>query len=129
MTIVFQLFQFIAGVISVLAMIVLCLGVGIAAYRLGKLEAERLHGQHKLEARQLLRRQLGSYLLLGLEFLIAADVIHTVAKEHLEYRDLIMLGGIVVIRTLISYFLHQEVRNVARDGRIAGPVSETAGEA
>lgn len=109
-------------------MLVLCLGVGIATYRLGRLELGRLRGHHMLAARQLLRRQLGSYLLLGLEFLIAADVIHTVAKEQLEYRDLILLGGIVVIRTLISYFLHQEVRHVAEETRFAEGTTESAGQ-
>jgi len=110
-------FEYIALAISILAILVLCLGVGVATHRLVKLELGRLRGKHMLEARQLLRRQLGSYLLLGLEFLIAADVIHTVAKKHLEYRDLILLGGIVLIRTIISFFLDQEVRHVAEATR------------
>ena len=120
-------FEYAAVVISVLAMLILCLGVGIATFRLAKLELGRLRGQHMLEARQLLRRQLGSYILLGLEFLIAADVIHSVAKKHLEYRDLIVLGGIVAIRTLISYFLDLEVRHVASEPRTSTTKAETAG--
>jgi uncharacterized membrane protein len=54
-----------------------------------------------------LRHHLGTYLLLGLEFLIAADIIHTMAKPDLE--GLIILGSIVAIRTIISYFLNREL--------------------
>lgn len=121
------IFEYVAVTISVLAILILCLGVGVATYRLGKLEMGRLSGQHMLEARQLLRRQLGSYLLLGLEFLIAADVIHTVAKQHLEYRDLIVLGGIVLIRTVISHFLDVELRRVATEARTQAPAPAEGG--
>ena len=57
--------------------------------------------------REVLRHQLGSYLLLGLEILIAADVIHTVT--HPTLNDMALLGSIVLIRTLISYFLDREL--------------------
>ena len=51
--------------------------------------------------------QFGSYLLLGLEFMIAADIIYTIAKPNTE--GLITLGSIVAIRTVISYFLNKEI--------------------
>jgi uncharacterized membrane protein len=41
-------------------------------------------------------------LLLALEFLVAADVIRTVALE-LTPRNIGMLGGLVVIRTFLSW--------------------------
>jgi uncharacterized membrane protein len=44
---------------------------------------------------------------LGLEFLIAADIIRTIIRPTLE--ELAILGGIVVIRTVISYFLGKEI--------------------
>lgn len=45
---------------------------------------------------------IGRSLLLGLEFLIAADVIRTVALE-LTPRNIGMLGALVVIRTFLSW--------------------------
>jgi uncharacterized membrane protein len=45
---------------------------------------------------------IGRSLLLGLEFLVAADVIRTVALE-LTPRNIGMLGGLVVIRTFLSW--------------------------
>jgi len=54
-----------------------------------------------------LRQQLGAYILLGLEFIIAADIIRTFIQPTKE--DLIVLGSIVAIRTVISYFLNKEL--------------------
>ena len=45
---------------------------------------------------------IGRALLLGLEFLVAADVIRTVALE-LTPRNIAMLGALVVIRTFLSW--------------------------
>jgi uncharacterized membrane protein len=45
---------------------------------------------------------IGRSLLLALEFLVAADVIRTVAPE-LTPRNIGMLGGLVVIRTFLSW--------------------------
>jgi uncharacterized membrane protein len=56
--------------------------------------------------RRRLRHALGYYLLLGLEFLIAADIIDTLMKPSPQ--DLLILGAIVVIRTVISYSLKSE---------------------
>lgn len=48
------------------------------------------------------RRLIGRSLLLGLELLVAGDVIRTVALE-LTPRNIGMLGALVVIRTFLSW--------------------------
>jgi uncharacterized membrane protein len=58
-------------------------------------------------SREALRHHLGSYLLLGLELLIAADIILTITHPTLQ--DMAVLGSIVLIRTVISYFLDHEM--------------------
>ena len=50
---------------------------------------------------------LGNYILLGLEFMIVSDIIHSFLKPELE--SLTALGVLVVIRTAISYFLGKEL--------------------
>lgn len=55
-----------------------------------------------------LRSDLGRAILLGLEFLVAADIINTVAIE-LTLESVITLGGIVLIRTLLSFSLEVEI--------------------
>ena len=57
------------------------------------------------------RSSLGRSILLGLEFLVAADIINTVAVEP-TIQSLLVLAGIVLIRTFLSFSLEVEI-----DGR------------
>jgi uncharacterized membrane protein len=73
------------------------------------------------------RRNLGRGILLGLEFLVIADIIGTVAVEP-SFRNLGVLGVIVLIRTFLSFSLEVEIegrlpwRGDANDaGRHADP--------
>lgn len=58
-----------------------------------------------------LRQHLGRAILLGLEFLVAGDIINTVAVDP-SFRSVGVLAGIVVIRTFLSFSLEVEI-----DGR------------
>ena len=57
-----------------------------------------------------LRATFGTYLLLGLEFLIASDILKTVLEPTLN--ELALLGGIVVLRTILSVFLNKEIKEL-----------------
>jgi uncharacterized membrane protein len=54
------------------------------------------------------RSDLGRSILLGLEFLVAADIINTVAIEP-TLDSLAVLAGIVLIRTFLSFSLEVEI--------------------
>lgn len=54
------------------------------------------------------KHQLGKTLLLGLEFLVAADVVRTVALEP-SLNNVAILGLLVVIRTFLSWSLTVEM--------------------
>jgi len=54
------------------------------------------------------RRQLGRSILLGLELLVAADIIKTVAVQP-TFENVAVLGMIVVIRTFLSWSLELEM--------------------
>lgn len=54
------------------------------------------------------RAELGRGILLGLEFLVAADIIGTVAIEP-TFASLGVLAGIVLIRTFLSFSLEVEI--------------------
>lgn len=54
------------------------------------------------------RTNLGQAILLGLEFLVAADIINTVGVEP-TLRSLAVLAGIVLIRTFLSFSLEVEI--------------------
>ena len=54
------------------------------------------------------RQHLGRAILLGLEFLVAADIINTVAVDP-TFRSVGVLAGIVVVRTFLSFSLEVEI--------------------
>lgn len=54
------------------------------------------------------RRTLGRSILTGLEMLVAADIILTVGVEP-TVQSVLVLGGIVLIRTFLSFSLEVEI--------------------
>ena len=54
------------------------------------------------------RSSLGRSILLGLEFLVAADIINTVAIEP-TLESVAVLAGIVLVRTFLSFALEVEI--------------------
>lgn len=93
--------------IGVLGVLIIVFGVLCGLCRFVRAEFSAAPGSNVDEARKQLRQVLGYYLLLGLEFLIAADIIDTLMKPSTQ--DLLVLGAIVAIRTVISYSLNSEL--------------------
>jgi uncharacterized membrane protein len=60
----------------------------------------------------VLRQAFGGTLLLGLEVLVAADLVRTVAVAP-TLNNVLVLGLIVLIRTLLSFSLETEIEGVA----------------
>jgi uncharacterized membrane protein len=54
------------------------------------------------------RQRLGQTILLGLELLVAGDIVRTVATQP-NLRSVAVLGGIVLIRTFLSFSLEVEI--------------------
>jgi uncharacterized membrane protein len=100
--------------------------VGIAIIAAGALINLAIFTQRALnvadrgEALADLRSNFGRSILLGLEFLIAADIINTVAVTP-TLQSVIVLGAIIIIRTFLSFSLELEI-----DGR--WPWQRRAGE-
>lgn len=60
------------------------------------------------QAYKSFRRNLGRSILLGLEFLIAADIINTVIVST-TMENILVLASIILIRTFLGFTLHLEV--------------------
>src|SRR5437016_14560585 len=95
--------------IGVLGVLVIVFGVVCGLVRFLRAEIRAARGGEVDEDRKRLRQVLGFYLLLGLEFLIAADIIDTLMKPSVQ--DLAVLGAIVIIRSIISYSLNAELKS------------------
>jgi len=70
------------------------------------------------------RERLGQAILLGLEFLVAADIIGTVAVDP-TFQNVGILGAVVAIRTFLSFALEVEIEGrwpwAARRGEAEHP--------
>ena len=93
--------------IGVVGVAVIVWGVLCGLLRLIGLEIDVFRGQTVSSKRESLKEHLGFYLLLGLEFLVAADIIETLIAPTLE--QLLNLGGIIAIRTVISLSINWEL--------------------
>ena len=60
----------------------------------------------------VLRQAFGGTLLLGLEVLVAADLVRTIAVSP-TLDNVLVLGLIVLIRTVLSFSLETEIEGVA----------------
>ncbi len=97
-------------VIGALGAAIITWGVAVTLVRWSLFELRHLRTLGPCRRRESIRHQLGSYLLLGLEFLIAADVIATIRDPTLE--EVAILASIVLIRTVISFFLNRELSDL-----------------
>jgi len=92
-------------------------------------------GSHTLRGRaahpgesvyDLVRRSFGRTILLGLEILVAADLIRTVAVDQ-TWQNVLSLGLIVLIRTFLSFSLEVEMDGVwPWRRRASGAMSDAA---
>lgn len=58
-----------------------------------------------------IRSAIGEKTALGLDFFLAGDIIQTIMVPSWE--SLAILGGIVVIRTVIAFFLNKDLRELS----------------
>jgi uncharacterized membrane protein len=64
-------------------------------------------------ARKAVWRRFGIWLVLGLEFELAADIVETVVSP--DWMDIAQLGAIAVIRTFLNYFLEKDLETLTRE--------------
>lgn len=62
------------------------------------------------DSTESIRLKLGRVLTLGLEFTVASDILRTAVAPTRQ--DILNLGAIVLLRTLLNYFLEQEINQV-----------------
>ena len=62
----------------------------------------------QLDSVEPIRLRLGRVLALGLEFTIASDILRTAVAPTRQ--DIMNLAAIVLLRTLLNYFLEREIR-------------------
>lgn len=106
----YNFLNILATIISVASLLIVTYGalIGILSFLCN--EVKRFTGNYSTTNIRKLRATFGTYLLLGLEFLIASDILKTVLEPSLN--ELAILGGIVIIRTILSVFLNKEIKQL-----------------
>lgn len=97
-----QLFEAI-GALVLLVGLLFCFTLSIRAFR---------RSGDGRRAYQVLRESFGGVILLGIEILVAADLVRTVAVAT-TLENVVILGLIVLIRTVLSFSLEIEIEGVA----------------
>ena len=90
--------------LNCLSLLVIIWGVIISLKR-SVTERRHLSGDHPRHS--YFRRMLGGWLVVALEFLLAADIVGTLIAPNTE--QLIQLGAVALIRTFLNYFLNKEL--------------------
>ncbi|MCG6113586.1 MAG: DUF1622 domain-containing protein [Mesorhizobium sp.] len=111
--------HYVTGAIDILAVLILLIGTVRFTYWLVRSEAFSKDGDTRLERQNLARLELGRYILAALEVLIVADVIRTALTMQLQ--GLIFLGGLVIIRSAISWFLDREIEALEKSRKHDAP--------
>lgn len=101
------IFDFIVVCLNFLSIFVIVWGVLIAGIDFVRYELTEKDRLVAARENNFIRNYSGSYVLLGLEILIAADIIETII--HPTFEDIVRLAAVVIIRTVISYFLNKEI--------------------
>jgi uncharacterized membrane protein len=110
----------IGQVIDVVGVLAIVVGVVYASLDAG---LRGIRGRYPIYDR--FRRVLGRAILLGLELLVAADIIKTVAVTP-TLDSVLVLAVIVLIRTFLSWSLELEVSGRWPWQKRAAPVDEEA---
>jgi uncharacterized membrane protein len=108
-------FREVAGTASLLveAMAVLVVAYG-AVEAMAKLIGLALTPATSHGVRKAIWRRFGMWLLLGLEFALAADIIRSAISPTWE--DIGQLAAIAVIRTFLNYFLERDLDKAEQAG-------------
>ncbi len=64
-------------------------------------------GMMPIMSNDQMRLTLGKSIVLAVEFMLAADIIKTIANP--DFYQIGILGALVVIRTVLTYFLNLEL--------------------
>lgn len=101
-----------AAIFDLAAIVILLIGAGRFMLGIGVAELGR-DGSERVQKTNRERMQLGRYILAGLELFIVSDIIHTALS--LRFADLLFLGLLVVIRSIVSFFLDRELELLRKE--------------
>lgn len=101
---------YVTGIVDLCSIAILLVGAARFLMWMVRAEFASTGPEQRMERQNLARLELGRYILSGLELLIVADVIHTALSFSLD--SIIFLGALVLVRSVISWFLDREIATI-----------------
>jgi len=95
-------FLYIRELIAALGVAVITVGACFSLYQLYMMVTKKKYGPNRI------RLEFGKSVILGLEFMVGADIIGSLVNPN--YYNLGLLAIIVAIRSFLSYFITQEIK-------------------
>jgi len=92
---------------------VLCIAVGMVETLVQAARALAVRSVSSKQARRELWAQFARWIVLALEFALAADIVRTAIAP--TWDDIGRLGAIALIRTVLNYFLEKDMQEFDPD--------------
>ncbi len=110
MTLLKEFFNYLSNAIDVIGVFILVFGFAksLLKYAIAEFSGNPL--KISVKRLQSIRCDIGIYILLALDFLIASDIIHTVMEITQE--QLVELAIMIILRTGIGFFLGKEIEEI-----------------
>lgn len=102
----FAVFDALAFTLSCFGALIVLYGAVYALYHLAFAIFGQAHRARGLNVDHI-RLEFGRNIILALEFIVAADIIETILEP--DYYDIGLLGALVTMRVVLSYFLNKEL--------------------
>ena len=112
-----EILNWTGGIIDIIGLVILLFGFIKMLFKYLKTEIKDLLNTPVKKLQQI-RAEIGIYILLALDFLIASDIIHT--AMDIDQKQLIELSVIIVLRIAIGYFLGKEVEEIESSNKKKG---------
>ena len=101
--------EYVALALEAISILIVAVGGLEATWRLLR---PRLHGGITHGVRREAWLSMARWLLVGLEFMLAADVVRTAISP--DWQAIGQLAAIAVIRTFLNYFLERDLEAASR---------------
>ena len=102
--------SFVAYFAEILAAVIIVVGMIQAAWKSILYLIKRNENFHELTESRL---RFGHSLSLGLAFLVGADIVKSAISP--DWHSLIHLGGVVIIRIVLNYFLMKDIEQLKNE--------------
>ncbi|WP_425279986.1 DUF1622 domain-containing protein [Enterococcus faecium] len=110
-----EFLEWIIAILNICSIGILIVGIVLVLFKLFDWSHVKKNYAERNTRNADTRKLLASYILLSLEVLVVADIIESVIKP--TWTDILKLALIIIIRTVISYFLNQEIEDKEKQRR------------